>query len=185
MHAPAREGISLAEGADDDYIRIQNEMNKYLGPNDIKQIMNTKNNGDISIVYLNIGSLPKHIDELQNFLSSANCYPSIIALAETKITDTVNSDFHPHLENYEYFNVPSSIYCGGVCVFIKSGVNYERRLDLEMWQSKMWETLWLEVDFNKTKNFIGVVYRHNGEADILLFSRTLEKKFEQNHQHQK
>ena len=39
----------------------------------------------------------------------------------------------------------------------------------------MWETLWLELEFNKKTNFIGVVYRHNGKTDIPFFQRTLEK----------
>ena len=49
------------------------------------------------------------------------------------------------------------------------------RPDLNIWHSKLFETLWLEVNFNKSKNFIGVVYRHNGKVDIPYFSRTLEK----------
>ena len=154
---------------------IHNETTKYLSPDDVRLIMNAKTTDDISIIYLNIGSVPLHIDELQNFLVTTNCYPSIIALAETKITQTVNTEFHPHLENYTYLNVASSTHFGSVGVFIKKDINYAVRQDLNMWQSKMWETLWLEIDFNKTKNFIGVVYRHTGMTDIPFFSRTLEK----------
>ena len=39
----------------------------------------------------------------------------------------------------------------------------------------MWETLWLQINFNRKTNFIGVVYRHNGRVDIPFFQRTLEK----------
>ena len=138
--------------------------------------MNSKDANDLSIIYLNIGSLPAHIDELQSFLHKTNCYPSIIALAETAITKTVNTEFNPHLDNYTYKNVESSTKCGSVGFFIKDDVkNFKFRPDLNIWQSEMWETLWLEIEFSKTKNFIGVVYRHNGIVDIPFFSRTLEK----------
>ena len=151
-----------------------NENTRYLSSEDLRLIMDAKHAEDISIIYLNIGSLPAHIDELQNFLFTSNCYPTIIALAETKITQTVNTEFHPHLDNYTYLNIASSISCGSVGVFIKN-INYTVRDDLNIWKSKMWETLWLEIDFNKTKNFIGVVYPHpTGEIDIPFFSRSLE-----------
>ena len=173
--------VSLVVGTDDDITQIQpglhNENTKYLSRDDIKHIMNTKNKCDVSILYLNIGSVPAHIDELQSFLVATNCYPTIIALAETKITETVNTDYNPKLENYTYKNIKSSIYCGGVGFFIKNEIidNVKIRDDLNIWQSKMWETLWLEIEFNKTTNFIGLVYRHNGWVDIPFFSRTIEK----------
>ena len=63
----------------------------------MRNIMETTNEKDISIVYLNIGSLPAHIDELETYLEITNCYPSFIALAETKITETVNSLFLPNI----------------------------------------------------------------------------------------
>ena len=130
----------------------------------------------MGISYLNIGSLPAHIDELQSFLHKTNCYPSIIALAETAITKTVNTEFNPHLDNYTYKNVESSTKCGSVGFFIKDDVkNFKFRPDLNIWQSEMWETLWLEIEFRKTKNFIGVVYCQNGIVDIPFFSQTLEK----------
>ena len=39
----------------------------------------------------------------------------------------------------------------------------------------MWETLWPELEFSKTKNLIGLVYHHNGIVDIPFFSQTLGK----------
>ena len=39
----------------------------------------------------------------------------------------------------------------------------------------MWETLWPELEFSKTKNLIGLVYHNNGIVDIPFFSQTLEK----------
>ena len=81
--------------------------------------MDARHTEDVSIIYLNIGSLPAHIDELQNFLFTSNCYPTIIALAETKITQTVNTEFHPHLDSYMYLNIASSISGRSVGVFIK------------------------------------------------------------------
>ena len=85
------------DGTDDDIIQPgpQNEDTKYLSRDDLKLIMDTKNADDVSIVYLNIGSLRKHLDELQNFLCATNCYPTIIALSETKITETENTDYNP------------------------------------------------------------------------------------------
>ena len=139
--------------------------------------METKNKTDISIVYLNIGSLPLHIDELQSFLFSTNCWPTIIALAETRITETDHSEYHPILPNYTYKGIKSSIRCGSVGVFIKDEIvdSVKIRDDLNIWQGKMWETIWLEIEFNKTTNFIGVVYRHNGKTDIPFFQRSLVK----------
>ena len=119
--------------------------------------MNSKNNNDISIVYLNIGSLPYHLEELRHFLISTNCYPEIICLAETKITETVNTEFHPELENYTYINVVSSSASGSVGAFIKNNIKYKVRQDLNFWQSRMFETLWLEIDINKNINAVGII----------------------------
>ena len=61
---------------------------------------------------------------IQITLQTSNCYPTIIALEETKITQTVNTEFHPHLDNYTYLNIASSISGGSVGVFIKNNINY-------------------------------------------------------------
>ena len=177
--AATANNVLLVDGADDDIIQPgpHNQDTKYLSRDDLKLIMDTKNSDDISIVYLNIGSLPKHIDDLRNFLSATNCYPEIIALAETKITETENIDYNPKLENYTYKNVKSSTRAGSVGFFIKNNVinDVTFREDLNIWQSGMWETLWLQINFNKKINFIGVVYRHNGWVDIPFFQRILKK----------
>ena len=93
--------VPLVDGTGDDVIQPgpHNENTTYLSREDLKHIMDTKHTTDISIVYLNIGSLPAHIDELRNFLFATNCYPTIIALAETKITETVNTYYNPSLDN--------------------------------------------------------------------------------------
>ena len=129
----------LVDGTGYDIIQPgpQNENTKYLSREDIKTIMDTKNQNDISIVYLNIGSLPRHIDELQSFLFSTNCWPTIIALAETAITETVHTDYHPVLPNYTFKDIKSSIAHGSVGVFIKNEVIDDVEIcdDLNIWQS--------------------------------------------------
>ena len=92
--------------------------------------METKNADDVSIVYLNIGSLPKHIDELRNFLSATNCYPTIIVLSETKITEIENIDYNPSLENYTYKNIKSSTRSGSVGFFAKNDIIFREDLNI-------------------------------------------------------
>ena len=80
-------------------------------------------------------------------------------------------------QNTKTTPVKSSTRCCSVGLFIKNDIlsSCKIRCDLNIWHSTLFKTLWIEVDFNNSINFIGVVYRHNGQTDIPYFSRSLEK----------
>jgi len=126
-------------------------------------------NGELSILYINIVSLPSNMDIFHNFLSNFETKPDLICLSETKITVKCNAEFHPYLENYTFYNIKSKTHFGGVGIFIRDELTVTKRDDLNRSELGLYETLWFDVsnvEQNTSKTTIGIVYRHPGQATI-------------------
>ena len=75
----------------------------------------------LSVFLLNIRSLKNKISELNATIETLNCSPDIIALTETWITE---NDPIPFLSGYQKpFVLNRGSRGGGVCMFIKNGLN--------------------------------------------------------------
>ena len=73
----------------------ENQSCKYYNNKQLKKLTSDKNNSKgLSLLHLNISSLPFHIDEFTNLLSELNSNFEIIGITETRLTtkkDPVNS----------------------------------------------------------------------------------------------
>ena len=151
--------------------------NKYLSHSEVSDIVKNKDAQDISMIYYNTSSLPKHFDELKHSLRRMNFKPDLICLTETKITTTVNTYFQPEMDDYEYIQAKSNNDAGSVGLFFHDSLDITRRYDLDITVPGLFETLWVNVARvgSKKKCVVGVVYRHPGVTELPFFEKRLEK----------
>ena len=120
--------------------------------------------GELTSLYFNISSLPLNISKLEYYLNSMNTIVDIIAISESKITKTVNVGFENYIKipNYTLVNSPSISNFGGVAFFVHDSLNFDRRYDLELGESHLADSLFIEVyGRNVSKKCVfGVLYRH-------------------------
>lgn len=134
------------------------------------------NDTNFSLMHMNIRSVPKHIDEFLLYLTNLNHNFSVIGLTETWLSDT-NVDLG-NLDGYSHDH-----FCrqnktgGGVSLYVKDHLKYERRRDLETHNSCI-ETVIIELDkdlleFNKNV-IIAVIYRPPN-TDMAVFNESMDK----------
>ena len=132
---------------------------------------------ELTVMVINIESLPSNFAYFTSTLTNLKFAPDIIGLSETKITETVNSYYNPHIENYDYYPSPKSTNrAGSAGVFIKSSISATLRFDLDISVPGLFETLWFDINHSTggKKSTFGIVYRHPGVWDIPFLEHKLE-----------
>ena len=81
----------------------------YSNVNDISKLRINEN--DLSVIHLNISSLPLHINELKLFLSFFKCKFGIISISESRITksNTLTTDTGIPGYNIEHTSTESKV----------------------------------------------------------------------------
>ena len=148
----------------------------YYSDERMKSIIMQKSDGDITLICINIETLPGNFNGLHTLLSLLEFEPDIIGLSETKITTKVNSYYNPHLDGYTYRQSISSTRSGSVGVFIKNTLVFNMRDDLDITVPGVFETIWFDVVHKQggKKSTFGQVYRHHEKIDIPFFEHRLE-----------
>ena len=130
---------------------------EYYSYENFKSVLSKSNSGEITVMYANIGSLPRHINDLNDTLTMLNFSPDIIGLSETRITQRVNKHYKPHIDNYKYYpSLPSSTDAGSAGVFIKSSLDVTIRNDLDISIPGLFETIWFDIE-----------HKHGGKKALL------------------
>ena len=127
--------------------------NGSLTRHEFKQKLSEKG---IKMGHQNIRGLEAHFDSFEEFLKSHDEL-DIIGLSETHLSDNHIND-HLDIEGYSFVkrNRPKGLG-GGVGIYIKNGISYKRRTDLE--QDSV-ENIYIEISIKKSKPFIfGCFYR--------------------------
>ena len=129
---------------------------KYYNNKQLKELISDKKNSKgLSLLHLNISSLPFHIDEFTNLLSELNSNFKIIGITETRLTtkkDPVNSIEIP---NYNIEHTPTESDKGVAFLYIPKKINYKTRDDLKIYKKKLLESKFIEVLSGSNKNTIG------------------------------
>ena len=105
----------------------------------------------MAIACLNINSLIAHIDELRIFISDAKI--DILCVNETKLDPSIN-DREVYLAGYEIVRRDRNVNGrngGGVCIYIRSNINYQVRDDLH---SATLENLVVEIKKPRSKSVL-------------------------------
>ena len=148
----------------------------YCTHEDANSSLNMASVGDLSILYINIVSLPCNMDQLVNLLTHFDKKPDLIALSETKITEICNTEYHPYLESYKYYNIKSKTMSGSVGLFVRNTLVCTTRHDLNCSENGLYEMFWVDISshsINSAKTTVGIVYRHN-KTSIPSFSTRIE-----------
>ena len=100
---------------------------------------------------LNINSLLAHKDELNIYISSSKI--NILCINETKLDYTIN-DQEVYLPGFEIVRRDRKVTGrngGGVCLYIRSNINFKVRYDL---QSELLENLIVEITKLRLKSIL-------------------------------
>ena len=121
-----------------------------------------KQDKTFSILHLNIHSAELHIDELRITLEMLNFKFDIICLSESKIHKDIEPKIDINIPGYQPpVGTPTESSKGGVLIYVKEGINFIPRTDLNIYKEKQLESFFIEIANNKGKNsIIGVIYRH-------------------------
>ena len=130
-----------------------------------------------SIYHLNIASLQKHIDELRILLSCTKHNFDIICITETRL-HCQESFSNIQIDGYEFIHMPTSTLCGGVGMYIKSGIEYHLLKNLTSSHENVCESIFVELKHPSKKHIIiGTIYRHHDSVETFLdtyFRKTLQ-----------
>ena len=127
------------------------------------------------MVFLNIVSLPKKIDEIRHSMSNKNI--DLIAFNETRL-DLSFTDNFIHLDNYDIIRKDRLQNGGGVCIYLRSSINYKIRSDLI---SSDLEAVCVEITKPHSRPFIvTTVYRPpNASSDFFDHFEKLIKQIDE------
>ena len=119
----------------------------------------------LSFLHLNIRSLPKHLDNLTNFLNSIDHRFKVIALSETRLTSNSSIPHNLSLDGYSFVLNKTEASAGGTAIYICNSINFKERHDLSntYYKCKHLESTFIKIVQHRKKNIIvGCVYKHPG-----------------------
>ena len=123
------------------------------------------------MAFLNIVSLPKHVDELR--ISELFLHFDLLALSETRLDSSI-SDGLVKIRGYDIVRKDRSRTGGGVCIYLRSTINFKIRNDLVPDDI---EAICVEISKPNSRNFIvASVYRPPSSAQefFLAFEKTIK-----------
>ena len=150
----------------------------YDDHNSINNLLCSKNKSNhLFMIHFNVRSLQKNIDKLSHYLTDFNRKPDVIAVSETKLKENMIYS-NIELDGYQFIHRNSHTSAGGVGIYVKSSISYNLKPTINIDLSSV-ENLWIEIEINKKKLIVGVVYRHPVQTveQIELFSRALTNIF--------
>ena len=136
-----------------------------------------------SILHINITSIQFHIEELRTILQLLDFQFDFICISESKIIINTTPQVDITIDGYQTpVGMPTHSSKGGVLIYIKEGINYKPRDDLDIHKPKELESCFIEEINPKGKNnIIGTIYRHpcmNGSEFIDDFMKPLNEKLQ-------
>ena len=128
-----------------------------------------KNSPAFCLLHINIRSLTKNLEKLEELLSDLDKMPEIIAISETKL----KAEFKLQLDGYDFLQKDSSTNAGGVGLFISKSLNYEVIEHYHLHNNDC-EELWVKIKMRNKVKIFGVIYRHP-KSSITEFYNSFEK----------
>ena len=147
---------------DDDEKLVSTSVNsKYYNINKFNKIRFDEKS-KFGLMHVNIASLNLHIDDLRSVLSRLKLDFDVIGISEHKIKRGCTPSNNINITGYDEFKFePTDTTHGGAGFYIKSGLNYKVRYDLNLNDSPHVEAMFVEIFLEDRKNLVvGCVYRH-------------------------
>ena len=116
-----------------------------------------------SFFHLNIFSVTFHFDELIVLMAENKHNFDFLDISEICLLLNRNSLNPISLLGYNIEHTPTDSSNGGTLLYIKQGINYELRKDLQIYKSKELESTFVEVlspGMSKNNMIIGCIYCH-------------------------
>ena len=175
-HNPDR-ALAQFQSNHDDYSELFGKCG-YFNIESINKMLFYKNKDDLFIIHLNIRSLQKNVETLNNYFSQLDKQPDIIVLSETKL-DEGRVFANIKLDGYKFNYVNGLTNAGGVGLYVKERIKFSANKCVQCDLSFV-ETLWINVTFNDSSAVVGTVYRHprSGPRDIEKFCESMQDIFD-------
>ncbi len=145
----------------------------YTTPDELKFESIRINGSELSILHLNIHSLPGKIDELRSLLSilkAKKMHIDVILLCETFITDT--SKDQCKLDDYDLTEEHrKNMQRGGVAIYVHKSLKFSERKDLNIFQEGFFESCFIELSVKSKTIVIGEIYRVPGTSENNFISK--------------
>ena len=143
----------------------------YYDLTEFNQIELDNKSSSFGFIHLNIASLQKYFDDLDLLLSQVNHSFDIIGITEHKLNnDAPFSNFD--LPGYSPFLFAATETThGGAGFFLRNNLNYTLRDDLCFNSAGNFESIFVEIEFQKKNLVVGCIYRHpNSKISIVDFT---------------
>ena len=106
-----------------------------------------KSNTNLSMLHLNIRSIPKHFIDLTSYIDSLDFVFTIIAISETWLKPYHTDYIIPDYSIEKYIRVNKRV--GGVSLYVNSSLQYKLRNDLKIgYDSETINSVFVEIDKN-------------------------------------
>lgn len=124
--------------------------------------------GELKSLFLNIRSVPKHLDSFCSEFQLCNTKLDVLAFAETRLSPDIESLYN--IPQYQLFANSRNTYGGGVALYISRKFPCFSIVELCLMEAHI-ETLFLEMKCDSGSRIIGVIYRPpNSNADMFTDS---------------
>ena len=105
---------------------------KYYTTEQFKENSFDKHNNQMTLLHLNISSLPYHIDEFAALLSDLEISFKIIGITESRLITKRDPMNDINIPAYSIEHTPTKSNKGGVLLYISKDLNYKSRNDLKL-----------------------------------------------------
>ena len=103
---------------------------------------------------MNVNSLQFHLDELETFLANFPVDFQVLGITESRLKEANPPATNILLPRFNYEHMPKKSTNGGALLYIKNGINYKLRPDLNINKDKELKSIFTEII---TKNFKNII----------------------------
>ena len=143
----------------------------------LSQVLNQNQEHKVFLImHMNVRSLNKNVDKIENFLAMLPYPPEVIAICETKLKS--HNQNSVSLPNYHFHCVNSLTNSGGIGLYLTFSLTYKIRPDLSLSVEQV-KDIWVEIhSTSNAKPFIigGVCFHLH--TLIAWFQNALETQLE-------
>ena len=131
---------------------------KYYTTEQFKENGFDKHNNQMTLLHLNISSLPYHIDEFTGLLSDLKINFRSIGIMKSRVPTKKDPMNNINIPGYNTEHTPTKSDKGGALLYISKELHYKSRNDLKLYKDKNLESVFIEVLSKSDKNTIIGLY---------------------------